>query len=126
MRPMALASLVAARSTQSSRSVPSAAVTRTVAASKRSPSGASAVTVTPGPVEGAAPAPPDEHAAPSSTSTSARTVEHRVGTTGHGSVAAMGDTCDSCGRSGETLYAVHRKYVTPESWDTPAAERTLA
>jgi len=28
-------------------------------------------------------------------------------------------TCDSCGRDGEGLTAVHRLYVTPEAWDTP-------
>ena len=26
--------------------------------------------------------------------------------------------CESCGRDGEELEAVHRMYVTPESWDT--------
>lgn len=38
----------------------------------------------------------------------------------------MRGTCDSCGREDEELVAVHRRYVTPETWDTPAAERTLA
>jgi hypothetical protein len=37
----------------------------------------------------------------------------------------MGPTCDSCGRDGETLFAVHRMYVTPEAWDTPGSQRTL-
>jgi len=27
-------------------------------------------------------------------------------------------TCESCGRDGEQLRAVHRVYVTPDSWDT--------
>jgi hypothetical protein len=27
-------------------------------------------------------------------------------------------TCESCGRKNEELVAVHRVYVTPESWDT--------
>ena len=27
-------------------------------------------------------------------------------------------TCDSCGRAGEELAAVHRVYVTPAAWDT--------
>jgi hypothetical protein len=26
--------------------------------------------------------------------------------------------CDSCGRDDEEVVAVHRVYVTPESWDT--------
>jgi hypothetical protein len=33
--------------------------------------------------------------------------------------------CESCGVEGETLYAVHRMYVTPEAWDTPGSSRTL-
>jgi len=27
-------------------------------------------------------------------------------------------TCESCGRDGEQLRAVHRVYVTPDSWDS--------
>ena len=34
-------------------------------------------------------------------------------------------TCDSCGRDGEELTAVHRMYVTPETWDSPGSSRTL-
>lgn len=36
------------------------------------------------------------------------------------SVAAMaGSRCDSCGREDEDdVVAVHRAYITPESWDT--------
>lgn len=34
-------------------------------------------------------------------------------------------SCDSCGRDETDLIAVHRQYVTPEAWDTPAVERTL-
>jgi hypothetical protein len=34
-------------------------------------------------------------------------------------------TCESCGRDGEALVAVHRMYVTPEAWDTPAREQVL-
>jgi hypothetical protein len=34
-------------------------------------------------------------------------------------------TCDSCAAEGERLYAVHRMYVTPESWDTPGSQRVL-
>jgi hypothetical protein len=30
----------------------------------------------------------------------------------------VADTCDSCGASSDDLVAVHRLYVTPESWDT--------
>lgn len=37
----------------------------------------------------------------------------------------MVSTCESCGRDGEDLVAVHRMYVTPEAWDTPASQRTL-
>jgi hypothetical protein len=35
-------------------------------------------------------------------------------------------TCDSCGADEEILTPVHRKYVTPEAWDTPGSERVLA
>ena len=38
----------------------------------------------------------------------------------------VGSTCESCGAPGEELYAVHRQYVTPADWDTPAREVTLA
>ena len=34
-------------------------------------------------------------------------------------------TCESCGADDEVLYAVHRQYVTPAAWDTPAREVTL-
>lgn len=34
-------------------------------------------------------------------------------------------TCDSCGRDDEEVVAVHRMYVTPEAWDTPASSRVL-
>ena len=37
----------------------------------------------------------------------------------------MISTCDSCGREGEEVVAVHRLYVTPESWDTPAAVKRV-
>jgi hypothetical protein len=33
--------------------------------------------------------------------------------------------CDSCGRDGEALTAVHRLYVTPESWETPGSVRRV-
>jgi hypothetical protein len=33
--------------------------------------------------------------------------------------------CDSCGREGEELTAVHRMYVVPETWDTPGSQTTL-
>ena len=29
--------------------------------------------------------------------------------------------CDSCGRDADDLEQVHRVYVVPESWDTPAS-----
>jgi len=32
---------------------------------------------------------------------------------------AVGETCASCGDRSDALVAVHRLYVTPESWDTP-------
>jgi hypothetical protein len=35
-------------------------------------------------------------------------------------------TCESCGRDDEALFAVHRMYVTPEAWDTPASSTTLS
>jgi hypothetical protein len=34
-------------------------------------------------------------------------------------------TCDSCGRDADEVLAVHRLYVTPGSWDTPAGVRRL-
>jgi hypothetical protein len=37
----------------------------------------------------------------------------------------MTGTCESCGRDDEVLYAVHRIYVTPETWDTPGSHRRL-
>jgi hypothetical protein len=37
------------------------------------------------------------------------------------SQAATG-TCDSCGRDDEELSSVRRRYVTPESWDTPGTD----
>jgi len=35
-------------------------------------------------------------------------------------------TCESCGADVETVYPVHRKYVTPEAWDMPGTSKTLA
>jgi hypothetical protein len=35
------------------------------------------------------------------------------------------ETCESCGATEEVVYAVHRQYVTPAEWDTPAREVTL-
>lgn len=37
----------------------------------------------------------------------------------------MDGACDSCGAEDEQLYAVHRRYVVPEAWDTPGSDRTL-
>lgn len=34
-------------------------------------------------------------------------------------------TCDSCGRDDDELVAVHRRYVTPEAWDTPGSDKVL-
>lgn len=36
-----------------------------------------------------------------------------------------GMTCESCGTETDDLRAVHRKYVTPGSWDQEPSERTL-
>ena len=33
----------------------------------------------------------------------------------------MSSTCDSCGQDDELLTEVHRLYITPESWEAPAA-----
>jgi len=35
-------------------------------------------------------------------------------------------TCESCGADESVLYAVRRRYVTPESWDTPGSDRLMA
>ena len=37
----------------------------------------------------------------------------------------MPGACESCGAEEAVLYAVHRKYVTPEAWDRPGSERVL-
>lgn len=37
----------------------------------------------------------------------------------------MSHSCESCGADEHALYPVHRKYVTPGSWETEASERTL-
>jgi hypothetical protein len=34
-------------------------------------------------------------------------------------------TCESCGSTESELYGVHRRYVTPEAWDTPGRDITL-
>jgi hypothetical protein len=34
-------------------------------------------------------------------------------------------TCTSCGFEATEVWAVHRVYVTPESWDTPGSERVM-
>ena len=34
-------------------------------------------------------------------------------------------TCESCGADEPQLVPVHRKYVTPESWDQEPGERVL-
>lgn len=33
--------------------------------------------------------------------------------------------CDNCARPDRDLVAVQRVYVTPETWDTPAAEQVV-
>ena len=38
----------------------------------------------------------------------------------------MSTTCESCGADDPVLYAVRRRYVTPESWDTPGSDRLMA
>lgn len=37
----------------------------------------------------------------------------------------MTGTCESCGVDDEVLVEVHRLYVTPEAWDTPASTRRI-
>ncbi|MGD9701522.1 MAG: hypothetical protein AB7Q42_23995 [Acidimicrobiia bacterium] len=37
----------------------------------------------------------------------------------------MSRTCESCGADEAELWAVHRRYVTPESWDSPGSDRVL-
>lgn len=32
------------------------------------------------------------------------------------------DTCESCGSTGNVVFAVHRMYVTPADWDTEGRE----
>lgn len=34
-------------------------------------------------------------------------------------------TCDSCGTDADDLHRVHRKYLTPGSWDHDAGERVV-
>jgi formylglycine-generating enzyme required for sulfatase activity len=34
-------------------------------------------------------------------------------------------TCDSCGRDDEDVFAVHRVYVTPATWETAGSVRRL-
>jgi hypothetical protein len=34
-------------------------------------------------------------------------------------------SCDSCGRDDEDVVAVHRRYVTPDDWDTPGRDVVL-
>jgi len=34
-------------------------------------------------------------------------------------------TCESCGGEVAELHPVHRKYVTPESWDREPSEKVL-
>jgi hypothetical protein len=33
--------------------------------------------------------------------------------------------CENCAREDDELIAVHRVYVVPESWDTPASSTTV-
>jgi hypothetical protein len=37
----------------------------------------------------------------------------------------MTGSCDSCGRDGEELHAVHRLYITPESWESAGSVRRV-
>jgi hypothetical protein len=34
-------------------------------------------------------------------------------------------TCESCGADESELFAVRRRYVVPDSWETPGSERVL-
>lgn len=42
-----------------------------------------------------------------------------------GAGTAVGGSCGSCGEQHDDLVAVHRLYVTPESWDTPGEVQRL-
>ena len=60
------------------------------------------------------------------TTTSAATNHARdIGDTVGVSVTLVPATCESCGAVEGQLYAVHRRYVTPAEWDTPARDVTL-
>jgi hypothetical protein len=43
----------------------------------------------------------------------------------NGSFDPVNQTCESCGSDEPELWAVHRRYVTVESWDTPGSDRVL-
>lgn len=45
---------------------------------------------------------------------------------GHGSVADVNQTCESCGSEGDILVAVHRRYVASQGADNEGSDRTLA
>ena len=65
----------------------------------------------------------DEHP-PATTSAAinhARDIADTVGV----SVTLVPATCESCGAVEDQLYPVHRRYVTPAEWDTPARDVTL-
>ncbi len=79
--------------------------------------------VEPESVDGAPPCGEEVEQAASATHITIASRERR--TAANGTLAAMPRTCDSCGRDGEEVFAVHRKYVTPETWDTPGSERVL-
>jgi hypothetical protein len=112
-------------------------VTVSITASKRPPSGGRVVVDAAPSVVGEAPEPdpepdpdPDpepepDPEQPASNRTSATSAETERCTAANGTLAAMGGSCDSCGREEDELFAVHRKYVIPERWDTPGSERVL-
>jgi hypothetical protein len=41
------------------------------------------------------------------------------------SVPCIERVCENCAREDDDLVAVHRVYLTPESWDAPASSQTV-
>ncbi|HEY2431021.1 MAG TPA: hypothetical protein VGI06_18950 [Acidimicrobiales bacterium] len=48
------------------------------------------------------------------------------GETTAGEVPTRAGECENCARDDAELVAVHRVYVTPESWDTAGASEVVA
>ena len=62
---------------------------------------------------------------PATTTSAAINHARDIGDTVGVSVTIVPATCESCGAVEGQLYAVHRRYVTPAEWDTPARDVTL-